>query len=142
VSAPVAPRSAHGAITAINVTPLVDITLVLLIVFMVTAKLIVSHNALSVDLPRAASGSEVQEIISIVLAANGGAQLNGETLPSDEAVLPRARAAGADVRVVIRADGTVQHQRVMHVLDLLRLAGVSRVAFAVTPAPPPSPGPL
>jgi biopolymer transport protein ExbD len=142
VSAPVAPRSAHGAITAINVTPLVDITLVLLIVFMVTAKLIVSHNALSVDLPRAASGSEVQEIISIVLAANGGAQLNGETLPSDEAVLPRARAARADVRVVIRADGTVQHQRVMHVLDLLRLAGVSRVAFAVTPAPPPSAGPL
>jgi biopolymer transport protein ExbD len=142
VSAPVAPRSAHGAITAINVTPLVDITLVLLIVFMVTAKLIVSHNALSVDLPRAASGSEVQEIISIVLAANGGAQLNGETLPSDEAVLPRAQAAGADVRVVIRADGTVQHQRVMHVLDLLRLAGVSRVAFAVTPAPPPSAGPL
>lgn len=47
-------RGRNNAITGINVTPLVDITLVLLIVFMVTAKLIVNHSALTVDLPKAA----------------------------------------------------------------------------------------
>jgi biopolymer transport protein ExbD len=133
-----ASRSRHGAITAINVTPLVDVTLVLLIIFMVTAKLIVNHNALPVDLPKAASGGEVQEIVSVVLAADGAAQVDGEPLSSDDEVLSRARtalAAHAELRAVIRADGAVQHRRVMHVLDLLRLAGVSKIGFAVTPAP-------
>jgi biopolymer transport protein ExbD len=130
-----ASRSKDGAITAINVTPLVDVTLVLLIIFMVTAKLIVNHNALPVDLPKAASGGEVQEIFSVVLAADGAAQADGEPLSSDDDVLSRARTAltaHADLRAVIRADGAVQHRRVMHVLDLLRLAGISRIGFAVT----------
>src|SRR5262249_12991200 len=83
----------NGAITSINVTPLVDITLVLLIVFMVTAKLIVSHKALPVDLPKAASGSDEQEIFSVVLLASGEARVDGEALPDDDAVLARARAA-------------------------------------------------
>jgi len=134
-------RAPNGAITGINVTPLVDITLVLLIVFMVTAKLIVNHDAMPVDLPKAASGSEQQEIFSVVLAADGQAQINGEKVASDEDTLPRARAAQAqnrDLRAVIKADGTVQHSRVMHVLDLLRLAGVSKIGFAVVPAPAPS----
>jgi biopolymer transport protein ExbD len=132
------PRSAHGPITAINVTPLVDVTLVLLIIFMVTAKLIVSHNALPLDLPKAASGGELQEIFSVVLSADGAAQVNGEPLSTDDEILARARGARLshpDVRAVIRADGTVQHRRVMHVLDLLRLAGLSRIGFAVTPTP-------
>jgi biopolymer transport protein ExbD len=119
-------------------TPLVDVTVVLVIIFMVTAKLIVTHNSLPVDLPKAASGGEVQAIFSVVLVADGAAQANGEPLSSDDEVLSRARTAltdHADMRAVIRADGTVQHRRVMHVLDLLRLAGVSRIGFAVTPTP-------
>jgi biopolymer transport protein ExbD len=53
-------RGRSGAITGINVTPLVDITLVLLIVFMVTAKLIVNNKGLPIDLPKAATGGEVR----------------------------------------------------------------------------------
>jgi biopolymer transport protein ExbD len=112
-------NSPVGAITGINVTPLVDITLVLLIIFMVTAKLIVSHSALSVDLPKAASGSEIQEILSIVLTRDGIAQVNGEKLANDDIIVFRARAAqkqNRDVRAVIKADGTVHHSRVMHAL--------------------------
>ena len=126
-----------GAITGINVTPLVDITLVLLIIFMVTAKLIVSHNALSVDLPKAATGNEVQEIFSVILTAGGTAQANGVTLAGDDDILPRARVAqraNKDLRVVIKADGEVPHRRVMHVLDLLRQAGVAKIGFGVVPA--------
>jgi biopolymer transport protein ExbD len=134
----------HGAaITGINVTPLVDITLVLLIIFMVTAKLIVRRDALPLDLPKAATGSEVQEIFSVVLFAAGGTQIDGTSVATDDDILPRARAArGAaaneDLRAVIKADGAVPHRRVMHVLDLLRRAGISKIGFGVEPDAEPA----
>lgn len=127
-----------GVITSINITPLVDITLVLLIIFMVTAKLMVSHSALQVDLPKAASGGEVQEVLSIVLAAGGAIEVNGRALANDEGVTSVARAAQAqnkDLRAVVKADGTVHHSRVMHILDMLKQAGVSRIGFGVVPEP-------
>jgi biopolymer transport protein ExbD len=129
-------RGRGGSITGINVTPLVDITLVLLIVFMVTAKLIVNRSAMQVDLPKAATGGEVQEILSVVLVANGQAEVNGEALPNDDAVERYARTAHAkdkDTRAVIKADGAVPHARVMHVLDVLREVGIAKVAFGVVP---------
>lgn len=131
-------RGPNGPITSINVTPLVDITLVLLIIFMVTAKLIVSHKALTVELPPAASGNDVQEVFSIVLTVGGATQLNGEVLADETALLTRARAvqlANSEVRAVIKADGAVRHDRVMHVLDVLKQAGVTRIGFGVVPAP-------
>lgn len=123
-----------GPITNINVTPLVDITLVLLIIFMVTAQLIVSHQALGLELPQAATGSEVQPIFSLVLPRNGVIELDGEHLTLDDVVLAKARAAlahDAHLRAVIQADTEVSHGHVMHTLDLLRQAGVSRIGFAV-----------
>ena len=132
-------RGRSGAIVGINVTPLVDITLVLLIIFMVTAKLIVNRQAMSVDLPRAASGKDVQEVLSVVLAASGQTEVNGEAVPGDEAIGALARTAFAkdkDVRAVLKADATVQHARVMHALDLLRLAGIAKVGFGVVPPKP------
>jgi len=65
----------NAPITGINVTPLVDITLVLLVIFMVTAKLVVSR-ALPMDLPKAATGGEVQQIFSVSLLANGTRQVD------------------------------------------------------------------
>lgn len=135
-------RTPLGAITGINVTPLVDITLVLLIIFMVTTKLIVGHRAMPVDLPKAASGSEVQEIFSVVLSVDGVAQVNGRTLATDDAVLPLARVQvkrNRELRAVIKADGKVLHARVMHVLDLLRRAGISKIGFGVIPLPVEAP---
>jgi biopolymer transport protein ExbD len=128
-------------IVGINVTPLVDITLVLLIIFMVTAKLIVNHQSLNVDLPKAASGDTVQEIFSLVLLPSGAIQVDGRDIRGDDQLVElahRARAANRGLRAVIQADGSVQHRRVMHVLDLLRQAGVSRVGFAVVPLDAPS----
>ena len=62
-----------GMINGINVTPLVDIMLVLLIIFMVTAKLVVApESALGVQLPKAASGDAVQVIFSVQLTRQGG----------------------------------------------------------------------
>jgi biopolymer transport protein ExbD len=125
-------------ITGINVTPLVDITLVLLIIFMVTAKLLVSR-AMPLDLPKAATGSEVQQIFALSLRADGGIFVGGSELPNDADLLRRARAAlgkNPELRAVVQADGLVPHQRVMRALDVLRQAGLSRVAFGVQKGPP------
>ncbi|MDB5214761.1 MAG: Biopolymer transport protein ExbD/TolR, partial [Myxococcaceae bacterium] len=84
--------NSDDAITGINVTPLVDITLVLLIIFMVTAKLIVSKSV-PLDLPKAASGSDIQTVFSIVLAADGTTQIDSKTVPSDDAILASSKAA-------------------------------------------------
>src|SRR5580658_3252661 len=126
------------AITGINVTPLVDITLVLLIIFMVTAKIIVSQSV-PLDLPKAASGTDVQTVFSIIMAANGSAQVDSKPIPNDDALFAIAREAhakNAELRAVIKADAAVPHGRVIHVLDLLKQAGVSKIAFGVTPILP------
>ncbi len=122
-------------VEGINITPLVDITLVLLIVFMVTAKIIVSQ-AMPLDLPKAASGKEVQMVFSVELRSNGDLVVDGKKLPNADALLPLAKEAQAktpDLRAVIRAESTVQHGRVMQSLDVLKKAGVSKIAFGVTP---------
>ncbi len=138
----------NDAITGINVTPLVDIMLVLLIIFMVTAKLIVSKSV-PLDLPKAASGSDIQTVFSIVLAADGTTQVDSKTAPGDDAILAQARAArekNPELRAIIKADSSVPHGRVIHVLDLLKQAQVAKIAFGVSPVAPgvpqaPAPAP-
>jgi biopolymer transport protein ExbD len=132
------------AITGINVTPLVDVTLVLLIIFMVTAKIMVSQ-AVPLDLPKAASGTDVQTIFSIELyPKDDEIVVDSKRIVNDNALLPLAReghARNSDLRAVIKADSSVRHGRVMHVLDLLKQAGIAKIAFGVTAiAPEPVPG--
>jgi biopolymer transport protein ExbD len=124
-------------ITGINVTPLVDITLVLLIIFMVTAKLVVSR-AVPMDLPKAATGGTVQEVFSVSVPADQTLVLEGKAL-SELELLTRARAALAknpELRAIIDADGSVPHKRVLGALDILRQAGLTRVAFGARPSAP------
>ena len=131
-------KDTDDAITDINVTPLVDIVLVLLIIFMVTAKLIVSQ-AVPLDLPRAATGNEVQVVFSVVLAADGTTLVDSKPVTNDDAILPLARDArkkDTDLRAVIKADSAVPHGRVIHVLDLLKQAQIQKIAFGVSPVPP------
>src|SRR5215469_5220858 len=86
-------QEADEAITGINVTPLVDITLVLLIIFMVTTK-IVLNQTLPLDLPKAATGtSDVQTVFSILLSADGRTVVDSSVIANDEAILPLARTA-------------------------------------------------
>jgi biopolymer transport protein ExbD len=124
-----------GLIAGINVTPLVDVTLVLLVIFMVTAKIIVAQG-MPMDLPKAASGEVLQTVFAVDLSIDGKAMVDGKTIANDEAVATlakEARAKNKDLRAVIRADRKVEHGRVIHVLDLLKRAGVAKIAFAVSP---------
>jgi biopolymer transport protein ExbD len=125
-----------GLIAGINVTPLVDVTLVLLIIFMVTARIIVSQG-MPMDLPKAASGEALQQVFSVELSVDGKTRVDSNSVPSDEAIAGLAKAAKQktpDLRAVIRADKKVEHGRVIHVLDLLKRSGVAKIAFAVAPA--------
>jgi len=136
-----------GMINGINVTPLVDIMLVLLIIFMVTAKLVVAPaSALGVQLPKSVTGDAVQVIFSVQLTRQGGSYVNGHAVASDDAIKPQADqelAQHPDLRAVIQADGEVPHRRVIHVMDLLSQARVNNIAFAVdvigAPGAPPAP---
>jgi biopolymer transport protein ExbD len=137
-------QEGDDAITGINVTPLVDITLVLLIIFMVTTRFIVNQTV-PLDLPKASTGtSDVTVVFSIVLSADGRAQVDGRPIDNDDQILQKARDAAADhpdMRAVIKADAAVTHGRVIHVLDLLKQAHVNKIAFGVTPVPANSPSP-
>jgi biopolymer transport protein ExbD len=133
-----APEAAAGeeTIASINVTPLVDITLVLLIVFMVTAKLMVSQ-AIPFDLPKAATGGETQTVLTISVDGRGQVRADGRDISDDESLRQTAREALArdpEIRTVVQASTAVSHGSVIHVLDELRKAGVRRIAFGVDKA--------
>jgi biopolymer transport protein ExbD len=124
-------------IEGINVTPLVDIVLVLLIIFIVTAKLVVSPSV-PLDLPKASKSEELQTIFSVAVPVTGSIQLDGAPI-ADAELGAKAKAALArdpELRAVIQADKDVSHGRVMAVLDTLKVAGLSRVAFGAVPGTP------
>ncbi|MFM2415450.1 MAG: hypothetical protein RL385_173 [Pseudomonadota bacterium] len=128
-------------IVGINVTPLVDITLVLLIIFMVTAKLVVSRG-LPLDLPQATQGEAVQQVFQVGIDEDGATSANGHAVSDEEALVVRARealAAHPALRAVISAHRLARHERVMAALDALRRAGLAQVAFAVTARPETEP---
>ena len=120
-------------ITGINVTPLVDITLVLLIIFMVTATYIVKET-LEIELPRAAHGGEtVKTTFALVVTKEGKAFLNGTEM--DDAGIVRAvgeaKAKGEDIQAIVGADKNATHGAVTHLLDVLKGAGVTKFAIQI-----------
>jgi biopolymer transport protein ExbD len=120
-------------IAAINVTPLVDVTLVLLIIFMVTATYVV-REAIQVDLPRAASGGEtVGPTLALALDREGRLYLDGApaTTEATRAAVRAALARSPDARALISADRAVSHGRVIEVIDLVKQEGLTRFAIDV-----------
>jgi biopolymer transport protein ExbD len=122
-----------GMISGINVTPLVDITLVLLIIFMVTATYIV-RQAIQVDLPRAANAGESTGVtLAIILTKDGGIYVDGKK--TDETGLTQvardALAKDKDTRAIISADKNALHGAVVRVLDLIKGEGVSKFAINI-----------
>lgn len=125
----------EGVISAINVTPLVDVTLVLLVILMVTAP-IIARQGMAMDLPKTASGEAIQSVFGVEMTKNGGIFVDSEAVASDaalEALAKAAKSKNKDIRATIRADKSVSHGQVMRILDLLNQSGISKIAFAVAP---------
>jgi|SRR6185369_5525515 len=118
-------------INGINVTPLVDVTLVLLIIFMVTAKLI-AGRAVPIDLPKAATAGITQTMLTVSIDAQGKVHANGQPIADDAAL--RAQTSqelrkNPELRTVIAASSAASHGSVMHVVDTIRDAGAVKIAF-------------
>jgi biopolymer transport protein ExbD len=120
-------------IVGINVTPLVDIVLVLLIIFMVTATYIV-RASIEVDLPRAAHGGEsTGTLLSVVITRDGTLYLDG-VQRTEEELVARSReavAANPEARAIISADKGALHGAVVRVIDVVKGAGISRFAINI-----------
>jgi biopolymer transport protein ExbD len=129
-----AATSDDDIITGINVTPLVDITLVLLVVLMVTASYVVSRS-IPMELPKGATGETTPTTLAVSLDKDGTMYLDAEPIaePALRARIKQAHDADPETRAVIAADGRVTHAHVVHVIDLLRRENVTKFAINVDP---------
>ena len=122
-----------ATITDINVTPLVDIMLVLLIIFMVTTTVIVK-DSIPVKLPVASTGEAKKvSILAVTVDAKGKLYLNGEAANKDKirAFIKQERGRGTKLEAVIAADRDTTHGQVVGLIDLVRAAGVTKFAINV-----------
>ncbi len=121
-------------ITDINVTPLVDIMLVLLIIFMVTANYI-NSQAIELNLPKAETGESATESSSLGFSLNQASELflDGEAITYEElpALIEQKRASGQNVQALIAADQATPHGDVVKLIDAIRKNGVTDFAINV-----------
>jgi biopolymer transport protein TolR len=122
----------------INVTPFVDVMLVLLIVFMVTAPLLTA--GVPVDLPKtkAQALGQDREPLSVTVKRNGSIYLQNTPVPEDDLVprLTAIAANGYDQRIFVRGDRSVDYGRVMEVMGLLSAAGFTHIGLVTDVAKP------
>lgn len=123
----------EDVIAAINVTPLVDIILVVLIIFMVTTSIIVREQ-IEVDLPKAATGSSTAATPMVIqVLPDGTYKLSGEVTTLD-AIGQWAKAEKAkdpDVRAIVAADRAVKYEHVVDVIDTIKINGVEKFALNI-----------
>ncbi|HEX5311867.1 ExbD/TolR family protein [Aquabacterium sp.] len=121
----------------INMTPLIDVMLVLLVIFMLTAPLMTS--SLKLDLPKADAppppANKQPPILTIVLTANGEMHLDDKSVKPEDLVKQAQDQAKKhpDTEVQLRADQSVSYGRVADLIGLLQKAGLNRIAFVTDP---------
>ncbi len=124
------------SISDINVVPLVDIILVVLIIFMVTAPMIMKPS-INVNLPKAASGDKsTPSQLSISIATGGALNLNGSKA-DETAIQNKAQeevGKNPEVQAIIAADKDVPHGTVVHIIDVVKTAGVKKFAISIEKA--------
>lgn len=125
--------SSDEMMAEINVVPLVDVILVVLIIFMVTAPMIMKPS-ISVNLPKAGSGdTTAPSKLNIVIASNGDMTLDGQST-SEEKIKEAATEEShknPEIQAIIAADKDVPHGKVVSVLDLVKEAGVRKFAISI-----------
>lgn len=129
-------RGSRAPIVGINVTPLVDVTLVLLIIMMVSATYIVSQS-LKVELPKSATSDEsVARTHAVTITREGTLRWNDHEVTEEGYVaeLKNAKATGGEVTLVISGDTGALHGNVVHAIDLAKLEGISKFAINVQTA--------
>lgn len=123
------------SIAQINVTPLVDVMLVLLVIFMVTAPII--QQGVQVNLPQAKAGAitGTEELLVVTIAKNGKVYLNDNSMSLDELgkKLRAIRKLQTDKQVYLRADQDVRYGVVMKTIAEIKQAGIERLGMVTRP---------
>lgn len=120
-------------IAEINVVPLVDIILVVLIIFMVTAPLVLKPT-IDVNLPQASSGQKNQETQSMEVIINGVGDvfLNGQKMSPDQLKESiQVQAKTKDSSVILTADKEVTLNKLTAIIDIIKNSGIKKVGFSV-----------
>lgn len=122
-----------GGITDINVTPFVDVVLVLLVVFMVTAKLIVARGV-EIEKPKVTQNGELRSNVKLNLTvkADGSFFINGTQYTDDKLAIARIKEVAAQMetpKVIISGDTRTQYGGVMHAINLAQEAKVTSIAL-------------
>ncbi len=131
----------RGIVAEINVTPLVDIMLVLLIIFMLTAHLI-AKQAIEVELPRASQSTALPPTtLAVTLSRDGAIYLNSVPTTADALRLAVKEAVAKDpkTQAIIVGDKAVSHGRVVWVLDTIKSLGITSFAIQIDPSEMVSP---
>jgi biopolymer transport protein TolR len=123
----------------INMTPLVDVMLVLVVIFIITAPLLAS--SIRLDLPRtdAAKPNDAPKFVTVVLDKSGGTFLNEKPVTAAQLAERLAQAArdNPDTEIQLRADQAVPYGRVVEVMGAAQKAGLNRIGFVADPPPAP-----
>ena len=125
--------SQDEVLSEINVVPLVDVILVVLIIFMVTAPMIMKPS-ISVNLPKAASGDATKPSkLSISISANGEFILDGKIATEEiiKSVAAEEMKKNPDTQAVIAADKEVPHGKVVALLDIVKATGIKKFAISI-----------
>ncbi len=123
-------------ITDINVTPFVDVVLVLLVVFMITAKLIVARGV-EIDKPKSATGGEVQSTLRVSVNKEGELFVNGDKFTDDSSAIARIKTLAATTdkpKALIAGSRSGAYGNVMRAIDLVQQAGITAIALENRPA--------
>ena len=122
----------------INVTPLVDVMLVLVVIFIITAPLLAS--TIRLDLPKtdAAKPGDAPQFVTLVVDNKGQAFLNDKPVQPDELAqsLAQTAARNPDTEVQLRADESLPYGRVVEVMGVAQKAGLNRIGFVAEPTRP------
>jgi biopolymer transport protein ExbD len=120
-------------IAAINVVPLVDIILVVLIIFMVTAPLVLKPT-IDINLPKASSGdASAPTPLNIAVSRDGAISLNGtpSTLADVTAYATKIAQEKPDTAAILQADRSVTLETLTSIIDVVKSAGIKKVAFSI-----------
>ena len=119
----------------IEIIPMIDTVFFLLVFFMMASLAMTVHGGIPVNLPKAAKAEAARAPVSISVARDGVVYLEREAIkPAELTARLQARShTEPDLAVVIEADTEVLHGRVVDVMDAVRVAGIGKLAIAVTP---------
>ncbi len=138
-------QNGEGVFAEINITPLTDIFLVLLVIFMVTSSVIVNANGgaakagLKVNLPKGGASDVTPQAsdLSIAILTDGRIVVGGDVLTAEELkkALDAAKLKNPDTMVIVQADEGVTHGKVVEVMELAKGAGLGQLAIGVREGP-------